>query len=58
MKNKPSDKDTGPTPQQVRSWINRQRTLAQPNQTYIRWLRKNFRVTVEATVIKRNLSDI
>jgi hypothetical protein len=42
-----------PSPQQVRSWINRQRTLAEPNQTYIRWLRKNFRVTAEATVIKK-----
>jgi len=42
-----------PSPQQVRSWINRQRTLPQPNQTYIRWLRKNFRVTVEAEVIKK-----
>lgn len=41
-----------PSPQQVRSWINRQRTLAQPSQTYIRWLRKNFKASADITVIK------
>jgi hypothetical protein len=53
MKNRLLDKATGPSPQQVRSWINRQRTLAQPSQRYIEWLRKTFRVTVTAEVIKK-----
>ena len=41
-----------PTPQQIRSWINRQRTLPNPSQAYIEWLRKQFRITCTAEVIK------
>ena len=41
-----------PTRQQVRNWINRQRTLDRPSELYIEWLRKQFRVEVKAQVIK------
>lgn len=41
-----------PTKQQIRSWINRQRTLPNPSQQYIEWLRKQFRITVKADVIR------
>lgn len=42
-----------PSPQQIRSWINRQRTLKQPSLVYMEWLRKQFRITVQADVIKK-----
>jgi hypothetical protein len=41
-----------PTRQQIRSWMNRQRTLDRPSPVYLDWLRKQFRITVEAEVIK------
>lgn len=41
-----------PTRQQIRNWINRQRTLPCPSKTYIEWLRKQFRITCDAQVIK------
>ena len=46
-----------PTPQQIRSWINRQRTLPSPSQAYIEWLRKQFRITCTAQVIKDESRD-
>ena len=42
-----------PTKQQIRSWINRQRTLDRPSPLYIEWLRKQFKITVEAEVIRK-----
>lgn len=42
-----------PTAQQIRSWINRQRTLPNPSPVYIEWLRKQFRITAIAEVIKK-----
>ena len=42
-----------PTPQQLRSWMNRQRTLDRPSPVYLDWLRKQFKITVEAEVIKK-----
>lgn len=41
-----------PTAQQIRSWLNRQRTLPNPSLTYIEWLRKQFRITCTGQVIK------
>lgn len=41
-----------PSRQQIRSWINRQRTRPQPSQVYIEWLRSQFRITVQAEVKK------
>lgn len=49
--------DMKPTPQQIRSWINRQRTLPNPSQQYIEWLRKQFRITCTAQVIKDESRD-
>lgn len=46
------NKHMKPTNQQIRSWINRQRTRPNPSMMYIEWLRKQFRITVEAEVIK------
>ena len=40
-----------PTRQQIRSWINRQRTLKEPSPLYIEWLRKQFKVTCLADKI-------
>jgi hypothetical protein len=42
-----------PSRQQIRSWINRQRTLANPSQVYIEWLRKRFRVVCSADIKKQ-----
>jgi hypothetical protein len=44
-----------PTPQQIRSWINRQRTRDTPSPVYLAWLRKQFKITVKADVIKSKL---
>lgn len=41
-----------PTRQQIRNWINRQRTLPNPSWQYIEWLRKHATVKCSATVIK------
>ena len=41
-----------PSRQQIRSWINRQRTLDRPSPEYIEWLRRQFRITVTAEVKK------
>ena len=46
-KNGQASKANGPTPQQIRSWINRQRTRSEPSQAYIDWLRKQFRITIK-----------
>jgi hypothetical protein len=40
------------SPQRIRTWINRQRTLGTPSQAYLRWLRQQYKLTCEATVIK------
>ena len=53
-KNGQVNKEPGPTPQKIRSWINRQRTLPTPSAAYIRWLRKQYKLTCDATVIKAN----
>jgi hypothetical protein len=42
-----------PTSQQIRSWINRQRTRPTPSSTYIRWLRAKFKVVCEAEIRSR-----
>ena len=47
------DKVTGPSNRQLRSWINRQRTLATPSWQYIEWLRKTYTVKCEPTIIKK-----
>ena len=41
-----------PTRQQIRSWMNRQRTLDRPSPVYLDWLRKQFKITLQAEVIK------
>lgn len=46
-----------PSPQQIRTWINRQRTLANPSPLYIEWLRKQFRITATANVIRPKSVD-
>ena len=47
-------KAPGVTPQQLRSWINRQRTLDRPSPLYIEWLRQQFRITCQAEVKNEN----
>ena len=44
-----------PTKQQIRSWINRQRTLDRPSPVYLAWLRKHYKITCQANVIKSKL---
>jgi hypothetical protein len=41
-----------PSKQQIRSWINRQRTRPQPSKSYIEWLRQQFKITCNITVVK------
>ena len=41
-----------PTPKQIRSWINRQRTLGTPSPRYLEWLRSQYKIVCSATVIK------
>ena len=52
MKTQLTDKVIGPSNRQLRSWINRQRTLATPSWQYIEWLRKTYRVKCEVTITK------
>lgn len=40
------------TRQQIRSWINRQRTLGTPSPAYLEWLRTQYRIRCDATVIR------
>ena len=42
------------TPQKLRTWINRQRTLGTPSPAYLRWLRTRYKLICDATVIKGN----
>lgn len=42
------------TRQKIRTWINRQRTLGTPSPAYLEWLRKQYRIRCEATVIKES----
>lgn len=43
-------KANGVTPQQLRSWIYRQRTLSNPSPLYIEWLRKQFKITCNGEI--------
>lgn len=52
MKTQSANKAIGPSNRQIRSWINRQRTLPNPSWQYIEWLRKTFIVKCEPTIIK------
>jgi len=54
MKTQLTSKATGPSNRQLRSWINRQRTLPTPSWQYIEWLRKTYTVACEPTIIKGN----
>ena len=40
-----------PTAQQLRTWINRQRTLGTPSPKYLDWLRKHYTVQCHAEVL-------
>lgn len=56
MKNIQKNGNTGvanktPTRQQLRSWINRQRTLDRPSPVYLDWLRQQFRIQATAEII-------
>lgn len=42
-----------PSRQKIRTWINRQRTLPNPSPVYLEWLRKQFRIECQPTVIKK-----
>jgi hypothetical protein len=42
-----------PTRQQIRTWINRHRTLPNPSPVYLDWLRKHYKITCQAEVIKK-----
>lgn len=53
MKTILTNKVTGPSNRQIRSWINRQRTLATPSWQYIEWLRTTYTVKCEPTIIKK-----
>mgnify|MGYP006266937395 CR=1 FL=1 len=46
-----------PSRQQIRSWINRQRTRPNPSKIYLAWLRTQFRIRCEAEVIKGKIDD-
>lgn len=41
-----------PSKQQIRTWINRQRTLPTPSPVYLEWLRTQYRIRCDAEVIK------
>lgn len=41
------------TAQRIRTWINRQRTLKTPSPVYLEWLRKQYKLTCQAEVIKK-----
>lgn len=40
------------SPQKLRTWINRQRTLGTPSRAYLDFLRTQYKIRCEATVIK------
>ena len=40
------------TPQKIRTWMHRQRTLGTPSPAYLEWLRKQYTLKCDATVIK------
>jgi len=42
-----------PTTQQLRTWINRQRTLGTPSPKYLAWLKSQYKLSCEAEVIKQ-----
>lgn len=50
-------KAPGVTAQQLRSWINRQRTRPTPSPLYIQWLRQQFRITATAEVKNEKVLD-
>ena len=41
-----------PTRQQLRTWMNRQRTLGTPSRAYLDWLRTQYQIKCSAEVIK------
>lgn len=41
-----------PSKQQIRTWINRQRTLPNHSPVYLEWLRQQYRITCQAEVAK------
>jgi hypothetical protein len=45
------------TAQQIRSWIHRQRTLGTPSKAYVEWLRKQYKITCDAEVIKGDKNE-
>lgn len=47
------------TPQQIRTWMHRQRTLGTPSPAYLEWLHKQYILRCDATVIKasKNSND-
>ncbi len=45
---------TKPTSQQLRTWINRQRTLGTPSPKYLAFLRKQYLVQCHAEVLVNN----
>ena len=40
-----------PTKQQLRTWINRQRTLGTPSPKYLEWLRSQYTIQCSAEVL-------
>lgn len=40
------------TPQQIRTWMHRQRTLGTPSPAYVAWLRTQYTLRCDAEVIK------
>jgi hypothetical protein len=42
------------TRQQIRTWINRQRTLGTPSPKYLEWLRSQYKITCSAEVLVNN----
>ena len=40
-----------PTAQQIRTWINRQRTLGTPSPKYLEWLRSQYKITCTPEVL-------
>ena len=39
------------TRQQIRTWINRQRTLGTPSPRYLEWLRSQYKIQCSAEVL-------
>jgi hypothetical protein len=44
--------NTKVSPQRIRTWMNRQRTLGTPSRAYLDWLKTQYKLQCEATVIK------